>query len=121
MYISVLILISRERCVWRNLSVIVTGVASTPALIGCNCCDAARSRKKRGEEEKDHTWDQLDALFFISGNRRWEKKKRVCFKFWEADFYYCIVKRTSSVDFRNAAHMLKVVKVLLLQVELKPR
>lgn len=49
------------------------------------------------------------------------KKKKVCFKFWEADFYYCIVKRTSSVDFRNAAHMLKVVKVLLLQVELEPR
>lgn len=49
------------------------------------------------------------------------KRKKVCFMFWEADFYYCIVKRTSSVDFRNAAHMLKVVKVLLLQVELEPR
>lgn len=120
MYISVLILIRRERCVWRNLSVIVTGVASTPPLIRCNCCDTARNRKKRGEEEKDHTWDQLDVLFSyqeIGGG----KKKKVCFKFWEADFYYCIVKRTSSVDFRNAVHMLKVVKVLLLQVELKPR
>lgn len=77
MYISVLILISRERCVWRNLSVIVTGVASTPALIGCNCCDAARNRKKRGEEEKDHTWDQLDAYQEIGGG---EKKKESLFQ-----------------------------------------
>lgn len=47
------------------------------------------------EREKDHTWDQ-DAFFsyrVMGGVDGGE----VCFKFWAADFYYCIVKRNSSV------------------------
>lgn len=98
------------------MSVIVTGVASTPALIGRSCCDTARNRKKKGRGQKKITHGISWTSFFLyqeigSGKK---KKKKVCFKFWAADFYYCIVKRTSSVDFRNAAHMLRVVKVFAL-------